>query len=96
MNEETNLVVKVQCLLMEQAASPNGVYRLRRTFLCSIVSGTATPGYEPEESASAIYGIVEVGWFDLRDAQSWNEQIQSNEILYPQMLHLQTVLGYTP
>lgn len=94
MYEETNLVVNVERLLMEQPASPNGVYRLRRTFLCSILSGTATPGHEPEENHAAEYGIVEVGWFDLRDRESWHEFAHSNEILYPQMVQVQALLGY--
>ena len=95
MHEETGLVVKVERLLMEQPTTPGGVYRLRRTFLCSVIAGTAAPGYEPEEEAAANYGIVEIGWFDLRDAASWNELVRANKITYPQLLAVQSLLGFT-
>lgn len=94
MMEETNLTVKVERLLMEQPGTPGGVYLRRRTFLCSIVSGTASPGYEPELDASAEYGIVEVGWFDLRDESSWHEALRTNAITYPQVVSVRKVLGY--
>lgn len=93
MQEETNLTVKVERLLLEQPATFGGPYRLRRTYLCSIVSGTATPGYEPEASA-AHYGIVEIGWFDLRNAQQWNELVRADKITHPQLLQVQSLLGY--
>lgn len=96
MQEETNLLVKVERLLMEQPATFGGPYRLRRTYLCSIVAGSAAPGYEPEASAAAHYGIVEVGWFDLRNAQHWNNQVRSDRITYPQLLQVQSLLGYVP
>lgn len=96
MQEETTLIVKVERLLLELPATFGGPYRLRRTYLCSILSGTAAPGYEPEASAAAQYGIVEVGWFDLRNAHSWNDLVRSDKITYPQMLQVQSLLGYVP
>ncbi|MFN8493171.1 MAG: NUDIX hydrolase [Caldilineaceae bacterium] len=93
MHEETNLVVTVERLLFEHTENL-GVYRLRRTFLCAIVAGIAAPGYEPEEGIADQYSIVEVGWFDLRDAQSWGELVRSDAITYPQMLQVQRRLGY--
>lgn len=94
MQEETNLIVQVERLLMEQPATLGGPYRLRRTYLCTILSGTASPGYEPEADAAAHYGIVEIGWFDLRRADRWNAQVRADQITYPQMLQVQLLLGY--
>ncbi len=94
MQEETGLVVKVERLLMEQPATPGGVYRLRRTFLCAMIAGTAAPGYEPEDPGAAHHGIVEVGWFDLRAASTWNELVHADAITYPQLLQVQSLLGF--
>ncbi|MBI3960935.1 MAG: NUDIX hydrolase [Chloroflexi bacterium] len=94
MREETNLHVAVERLLLDEPTQPGAVYKRRRTFLCSVVSGTAAPGYEPEEDAAAAYGIVEVAWFDLRDENSWPPLAKGNSITYPQLLGVQQTLGY--
>lgn len=94
MHEETNLHVLVERLLLDQPAESGAVYKQRKTFLCSVLSGTATPGYEPEEDAAASYGIVEVGWFDLRDENGWPALIKADSISYPQLLAVQKALGY--
>jgi 8-oxo-dGTP pyrophosphatase MutT (NUDIX family) len=67
MKEETNLDVKVERLVFDELAHPGGVYRWRKTYLCSPIGGTASSGYEPEPEAAAGYSISEVAWFDLRD-----------------------------
>ncbi len=92
--EETNLRVSADRLLLDEPAQPGGVYQRHRTFLCSVVSGTAAPGYEPEEDAAAAYGIVEVGWFDLRDESGWPALAKSDSITYPQLLSAQKALGF--
>lgn len=94
MQEETNLTVKVERLLIEQPATPGGIYLRRRTFLCSILDGTASPGYEPELEASEEYGIVEVAWFDLRDESGWHAILTQDEITYPQLVSVRGLLGY--
>jgi hypothetical protein len=94
MCEETNLEVSVQRMLLDEPGVPGEVYQRRRTYLCIVVAGAAAPGYEPEEEAAAEYGIVEVGWFDLRDEATWNELIKADPITYPQMLRIQAALGY--
>jgi 8-oxo-dGTP diphosphatase len=95
MHEETNLQVAVERLLLDETASPGGVYQRRHTYLCAVLAGTASPGYEPEEDAAAEYGIVEVAWFDLRSRAEWPELVKSNAITHAQMLSVQLALGYT-
>ena len=92
--EETNLRVVVERLLLDQPDKSGAVYKRRKTFLCSVVSGSAAPGYEPEEDAAALYGIVEVGWFDLRDESGWPPLAKEDGITYPQLIGVQQALGY--
>ena len=98
MFEETGLTVKVERLLFTQPFSQPDGYKQRKMYLCSILDGEAKPGYEPEEDASELYGIVEVKWFDLRDIRAWDKDVRGkdvlNERLEPQVLELQKVLGY--
>lgn len=92
--EETNLRVSATYLLLEEPSDPDGAYKRRKTFLCSMLSGTAAPGYEPEEDAAAAYGIVEVAWLDLRDESGWPELAKNDKITYPQLLSVRRALGY--
>lgn len=93
MVEETNLVVAVERLLFDEAIEHSDIYQRRQTYLCSVVAGEARPGYEPEFEVPAEYGIVEVGWFDLRTAESWGTA-RDNPRTYAQLLRLQVALGY--
>lgn len=92
--EETNLRVTVERLLFDLPTEPGDAYKRRQTFLCSVISGTAAPGHEPEEDAAASYGIVEVGWFDLRAENGWSAVAKADSITYPQLLAVQKALGY--
>lgn len=92
--EETNLRVSGDRLLLDEPAQPGAVYLRRKTYLCAVLSGTAAPGYEPEEDAAAAYGIVEVAWLDLSDESSWPDLAKSDSITYPQLLGVQQALGY--
>lgn len=92
--EETNLRVSAARLLLDKPTESGDVYKRRRTFLCSVLSGTAAPGYEPEEDAAAAYGIVEVAWLDLHDESGWPALIQSDKITYPQLRSVRHELGY--
>ncbi len=94
MQEETNLRISVERLLLDQPDESGAVYKRRRTFLCSVISGSAAPGYEPEEDAAASYGIVEVGWLDLRDESGWPPLAKEDGITYPQLRGVQQALGY--
>ena len=94
MFEETNLTVDVKRLLVESSIPNDHIYKRRKTYLCSIVSGQASPGYEPEEDADALYAITEVAWFDLRSEESWEASIFDNHIAYPVLQEIRRELGY--
>jgi ADP-ribose pyrophosphatase YjhB (NUDIX family) len=94
MLEETNLVVVVKRLLVKSAIPNDPVYKTRSTYLCHIVSGQASPGYEPEEDAAAHYAITEVAWFDLRSEEGWEASVFDNPIAYPVLQDIRRELGY--
>jgi ADP-ribose pyrophosphatase YjhB (NUDIX family) len=92
--EETNLMVRVERLLVETALPNDPFNKIRKTYLCTIVSGQAAPGYEPEADAAAFYAITEVAWFDLRSEESWEASIFTNQIAYPVLQAIRRALGY--
>jgi ADP-ribose pyrophosphatase YjhB (NUDIX family) len=92
--EETNLNVRIERLLVDEPGHPDGVYKRRKTYLCRIISGQASPGYEPEPEAAADYSIVEVRWFDLSDDASWGDLLRSDPYTFPQVVNLRKLLGY--
>ncbi len=92
--EETNLVVRVERLLVETALPNDPFNKIRKTYLCTIVSGEAAPGHEPEADAAAHYAITEVAWFDLRSEESWEASIFTNQIAYPVLQEIRRALGY--
>jgi len=94
MKEETNLEVRVERLLLDEARPPGKMYQRAKTYLCTVVGGEAQPGYEPEPDAAQAYAIVEVRWFDLRDETKWGEKVHSDAITYSLLLNLRSVLGY--
>jgi 8-oxo-dGTP pyrophosphatase MutT (NUDIX family) len=93
MHEETHLEVEVGRLLLDEPAAPGGVYQRRKTYLCRPINGEAQPGYEPEPDQQ--YAIVRVGWFDLRNATTWDSQVYDDSITYSLLQRLQEVLGYS-
>ena len=92
--EETNVVVQVEKLLLVDPAEAESIYQFRNTYLCRIVNGEPSPGYEPEEDASSVYGITEVGWFDLRQADAWPTEILEDSITFPVLQRIRAALGY--
>ena len=94
MLEETHLTVRVERLLIEELSLPKGIYRQRKTYLCTPVAGEAKPGHEPEFAADEGYDIVSVGWFDLRDESGWHPELLANPITYPQVQRVREILGY--
>jgi ADP-ribose pyrophosphatase YjhB (NUDIX family) len=94
MLEETNLVVRVERLLVDTALPNDPFNKTRKTFLCHIVSGQASPGFEPEADAVALYAITEVAWFDLRSEEHWEASIFENHIAYPVLQEIRRALGY--
>ena len=95
LKEETNLDVKVDRLLIDEPEPLTDVYKRHKTYLCTILAGEGRPGYEPEPEAAALYDIIEVGWFDLRDEASWGEKITSDPFTYPEMKRIQAILGFS-
>lgn len=94
MHEETCLHVQVARLLLDEQAPPGSIYQRRKTYLCHILEGEARPGCEPEAEYVDTYSFTEVGWFDLRRAASWNQEVVSDPITYPLLLKIQAALGY--
>ena len=96
MREETGLEVRVERLLVDAASVPGGVYTWMKTYLCSVVTGEARPGYEPEEEASSLYAIAEVRWLDLRAPQDWFHLVASDRFTAPLVKRIMAELGYPP
>jgi ADP-ribose pyrophosphatase YjhB (NUDIX family) len=94
MFEETSLEVGVERLLIVSSIPNDHIYQTRKTYLCNIVSGQPSPGYEPEADAAATYAITEVAWFDLRSEESWEASIFDNHIAYPVLQEIRRELGY--
>ena len=95
--EETNLVVQVERLLLVDEAEAESVYQYRKTYLCWVgvgKLGKLAPGYEPEAEAAAVYAITEVGWFDLRQPDSWPDEICEDVITFPVLQRIRGALGY--
>ena len=95
MLEETKLEVRVERLLLDRPPHPSdsGPYKRVVTYLCTPLGGEAAPGVEPEMSP-AVWVILDVGWFDLRDERGWGEAILKNPITYDQLVEIRRQLGY--
>jgi ADP-ribose pyrophosphatase YjhB (NUDIX family) len=94
MREETNLEVHVERLLCHHPAHETGkYYKFYKTYLCRAISGEAKPGYEPEPEAAALYGIVEVRWFDLWDESGWPDLIRADYITYTNIQRVREALA---
>jgi ADP-ribose pyrophosphatase YjhB (NUDIX family) len=94
MKEETNLDVTVERLLFEEDGIEGGFYKKINTYLCRADHGEPMPGYEPEESASSFYGIIDVRWFDLRQPETWGALVKPDPFTYPLLKKIQAALGY--
>jgi 8-oxo-dGTP pyrophosphatase MutT (NUDIX family) len=92
--EETSLRVRVESLLLDEPAAPGEIYQRRKTYRCAVVSGEASPGYEPEPEAAAAYGITDVAWFDLRTPEGWPAELLAERITAPLLQRLRVALGY--
>lgn len=94
MKEETNLVVEVGRLILDEPVNSDDVYQRRKTYLCHPLDGSPAPGHEPELEAAAEYAIIEVRWFDLRYETFWDPRLLQDPITYPQIKQIQHALGY--
>ena len=68
MREETGLEVQVDSLLLDEPSPSDSIYQRWKTYRCSILTGEARPGSEPEAIYADAYSFTEVGWFDLERA----------------------------
>jgi len=91
--EETNLDVRIERMLIDQEAPPDGVYKRLRSYLCSPEGGSLEPGSEPE--AAEDCEIVAVRWFDLRNETEWSSDLRSDPYTYPHLIKVRQLLGYT-
>jgi len=93
MLEETHLEVSVERLLVEMESFPDdATYQRYKTYLCRVVRGEASPGFEPEDAAAPLSTMLEIGWFDLDDPESWDPLLVSTPYTYPQVLMIREAL----
>jgi 8-oxo-dGTP pyrophosphatase MutT (NUDIX family) len=93
MREETNLEVHVERLLLD-LDDLGGVYLRRKTYLCRVLSGVSSPGYEPGPPIPDGYGIIETGWFHLGRPETWGVEVHQDRITCSMLRHIQKALGY--
>ena len=68
--------------------------RRRSKLICTILDGAAQPGYEPEAAYATAYSFTHVGWFDLRDPTTWDEEVISTPTTYGLLQRSRAALGY--
>jgi 8-oxo-dGTP diphosphatase len=95
-NEETNLDVRIICLLLNEPEPTQSTYLWRKTYLCVSDRGEASPGIEPEPEPASHYSIAEVKWFDLRDETTWDPELVADPITCGQLRRIQQQLGNLP
>jgi ADP-ribose pyrophosphatase YjhB (NUDIX family) len=87
--EESQLSVRVERLLFDTNAEPaDGPYVRWRTYLCTVVGGTAAAG--GGEGASAE--LIDVMWLPLATEARWPADIQGDPFLAPQLRAIATQL----
>jgi 8-oxo-dGTP pyrophosphatase MutT (NUDIX family) len=94
--EETHLGVAVARFLFEVPDVPEGNYDRLRTYLCTIQEGSAHPGTEPEIDGDVHPIIREIGWFDLRQPETWDPLLRDSEITYRMLQQVRKALECSP
>ena len=94
MKEETNIEVQVKEVLIAEDFPAGYAYKDQKTYLCDVLSGEAKPGYEPEDLPGHGFGIVDIGWFDLRNPDSWGSLILNDSITCHDLNIIREKLGY--
>lgn len=92
--EETHLHVEVVRFLFEAPDIPLGSYQYLRTYLCRVRSGVARPGCEPEMDSDGHQTIRQIGWFDLRQYNSWDGLLDDKQVTYRLLRRVRAELGY--
>lgn len=93
-HEETHLQVEIDRLLLDEVAAAEDMYHYTKTYLCRINGGEPRPGTEPEVDTAEKSTITAVGWFDLRDATTWDPLLPKNPITYSLVQRVRAALGY--
>lgn len=91
--EETNLVVRVERLLLDEASSGGGRYNRYQTYLCTPLSGEARAGSEPERDLASVYEISAVCSVDLADESGWGDDIRENPVTGPLLRRIRESLS---
>ena len=94
MREETGLDVQIDSLLLDEPSPSDSIYQCWKTYRCTILSGEALPGSEPEADYANAYSFIEVGWFDLRDPATWDARLGADSYIAAWLQRIQAVLGY--
>jgi 8-oxo-dGTP pyrophosphatase MutT (NUDIX family)/ribosomal protein S18 acetylase RimI-like enzyme len=95
MKEETNLDVHAKEILFAEDFPAGFAYKDQKTYLCDVLNGEAKPGSEPEDLPGQGFGIVDVGWFDLRDPDSWGPLVLDDPITCRDLNVVREKLGYS-
>lgn len=92
--EETNLVVKVLGILLDEnkQTMDHGTYRKFKTYHCHPMTTAASPGTEPEPEVAEAYRIIEVGWFNIYKESTWDEMILNDPITAPVLRRIRKAL----
>jgi 8-oxo-dGTP pyrophosphatase MutT (NUDIX family) len=94
MLEETGLEVQVESLLLDEPSPSDSIYQRWKTYRCTILSGEALPGSEPEADYANAYSFIEVGWFDLREPATWAARLGADSYIAAWLQRIQAALGY--
>ena len=82
--EETNLDVKVECLLIDGPSHRHSPYRYFKTFLCTPIGREA----RPDEAES-----IDVKWFDLDDEAGLSLKFLNNETTFVMLQRIREALA---
>lgn len=93
MKEETGLDVRVERLVIDLDAPPEGIYKRLKSYICTPVGGHLEAGSEPEAADEGE--ITAVRWFDLRDISGWSIELCKDPYTYPHLQKVRHILGYT-
>jgi len=78
MLEETGLHVRVDELLLDESIASENINR-RQTYLCFVLAGEPTPGYEPEDAYADAYSFTDVQWVDLGRPAAWATDVVADQ-----------------
>jgi hypothetical protein len=59
-----------------------------------VQAGTARPGIEPEVDGEGQPIIQDIGWFHLRQPETWDALLREDEITYHMLQQVRAALGH--